>query len=366
MSADAADLVYTRRALELAELGRGRVEPNPLVGAVLVRDGSVVGEGWHQAFGGPHAEVIALGAAGESARGATLYVTLEPCCHQGKTPPCTDALIAAGVARVVAALEDPFPEVAGQGAARLRDAGVTVDLGACADDARRQNAPYLKLLAQARPYVHAKWAMSLDGKIATRTGDSKWISNEASRHRAHELRGRMDGIVVGIGTVLADDPLLTARPPGPRVAARIVLDSKARMPLTAQLVQTAGQTPTLVVVSAAAPAERIDSLRRAGCEILIPSPDHDGTPRIAPLLEELGKRRWTNLLVEGGSEVLGRFLDADAIDEVHVFMAPRLIGGGHGKTPVAGRGVDLIADTWKLARQKIELLDGDIYVNGWR
>jgi diaminohydroxyphosphoribosylaminopyrimidine deaminase/5-amino-6-(5-phosphoribosylamino)uracil reductase len=366
MSADPADLMHMRRALELAESGRGRVEPNPLVGAVVVREGQVVGEGWHQKFGGPHAEIIALAAAAEAARGATLYVSLEPCCHHGKTPPCTEAIIRAGITRVVAALEDPFPEVAGQGAARLCQAGIAVEFGPAEADARRQNAPYLKLLATGRPYVHAKWAMSLDGKIATRTGDSKWISGETARRRVHELRGRVDGIVVGIGTALADDPLLTARPPGPRLAGRVVLDSKARLPLGAQLVQTAHTVPTMVVVSPAAPAERVEALRSAGCEIVVPSRDHEGTPRLVALLDELGRRRWTNLLVEGGSEVLGRLLDAGAIDEVHVFMAPQLIGGSQGKTPIAGRGIAAIANAWKFAHQKLELLDEDIYVNAWK
>ena len=236
-----------RRAVELAERGRGHVEPNPLVGAVIVRDGQIVGEGWHKKFGQAHAEVNAFTSAGEAARGATLYVTLEPCCHHGKTPPCTDAVIRAGIARVVAALQDPFPQVAGQGAALLRAAGIPIEFGVCAKEARRQNAPYLKLLATGRPYVHAKWAMSLDGKIATRTGDSQWISNETSRRRVHELRGRMDGILVGIGTALADDPLLTARPPGPRTACRVILDSKGRLPITSQLVRTAAQVPTLIV-----------------------------------------------------------------------------------------------------------------------
>src|SRR5262245_49314226 len=202
---------FMRRALELAERGRGHVEPNPLVGAVVVKGGRVVGEGWHQRFGQAHAEVNALAAAGEAARGATLYVTLEPCCHHGKTPPCTDAVRAAGVARVVAALGDPFPQVAGRGAAVLRAAGVTVELGPCAAEARRQNAPYLTLVTRGRPYVHAKWAMTLDGKIATAAGQSKWISGPESRHRVHELRGRMDAILVGAATVRADDPLLTAR-----------------------------------------------------------------------------------------------------------------------------------------------------------
>src|SRR5438094_5754489 len=220
------DEPWMRRALELAEKGRGAVEPNPLVGAVVVRNDTVAGEGWHQRYGGPHAEVHALAAAGEAARQATLYVTLEPCCHHGKTPPCTDAILRAGINRVVAAMTDPFPQVAGKGAALLRAAGVVVEFGAGEAEARRLNAPYLKLLATGRPYVHAKWAMTLDGKIATRTGDSKWISNEVSRWRVHELRGRMDAIVVGIGTALADNPRLTVRPPGPRTPLRIILDSR--------------------------------------------------------------------------------------------------------------------------------------------
>src|SRR5215217_9762955 len=206
-----------RHALALAEKGRGFVEPNPMVGAVLLDSaGQLAGEGWHQKFGGPHAEVFALAEAGDRARGGTLVVTLEPCCHHGKTPPCTDAVLKAGIARVVAAMADPFPKVAGGGLAILRGAGVDVSVGLCEVEAVALNAPYLKLLRTGRPWVHAKWAMTLDGKIATRTGDSKWISGEESRRRVHELRGRMDAIVVGRGTVVADDPLLTARPAGPR------------------------------------------------------------------------------------------------------------------------------------------------------
>src|SRR5947209_6440905 len=241
-----ADWEWMRRALELAERGRGQVEPNPLVGAVVVRDGRAVGEGWHQRYGQAHAEVNALAAAGEAAAGATVYVTLEPCCHHGKTPPCTDALLQAGIHRVVAAMTDPFPQVAGRGAEVLRAAGVEVALGVCEVEARRLNAPYLKLLATGRPYVHAKWAMTLDGKIATVGGDSKWISGEASRRRVHALRGRMDAIVVGSGTVRADDPLLTARPPGPRTPARIVLDSKAQISRESQLLRTLDQGSVIV------------------------------------------------------------------------------------------------------------------------
>src|SRR5438876_5484673 len=231
-----------RRALELAARGRGAVEPNPLVGAVVLdAAGQLVGEGWHRKFGAAHAEVNAFAEAGDQARGGTLVVTLEPCCHHGKTPPCTEAVLRAGIRRVVAAMPDPFPQVAGRGADLLRTAGVHVEFGVGKAEARRLNAPYLKLLATGRPYVHAKWAMTLDGKIATRSGNSKWISGEASRRRVHELRGRMDAIVVGIGTALADDPLLTARPPGPQTPLRVVLDSRGRTPLTSKLAQKIGR-----------------------------------------------------------------------------------------------------------------------------
>ena len=225
------DLRWMARALAEAGRGRGSVEPNPMVGAVVVRDGTLVGVGHHELFGGPHAEVNALARAGGLAAGSTLYVTLEPCCHQGKTPPCTEAVIGAGMARVVAALRDPFPKVDGGGAARLRAAGVEVSMGLMAEEAARLNGPYLKRLATGLPYVLAKWAMTLDGKTASRSGDSRWISGPRSRALVHEVRGRMDAILVGIGTVMADDPSLTARPTGPRTPARVVLDGSARLPV---------------------------------------------------------------------------------------------------------------------------------------
>jgi diaminohydroxyphosphoribosylaminopyrimidine deaminase/5-amino-6-(5-phosphoribosylamino)uracil reductase len=356
---------WMRRALELAERGRGYVEPNPLVGAVLVRDDTIVGEGWHQRFGEAHAEINALAAAGKRARGATLYITLEPCCHVGKTPPCTDALIAAGIERVVAALRDPFPQVAGQGAARLQAAGIAVDMGTCEAEARRLNAPYLTLLASGRPCVHAKWAMTLDGKIATRTGDSKWISGEASRRKVHELRGRMDAIVIGIGTALVDDPLLTARPPGPRTATRIVLDSQARLPLTSRLVQTAHDTPLLIVTGPGAPGAA--ALATAGAQLLvIPSAAERRRLDVCALLQELGRQRLTNILVEGGSELLGSFRDAGMIDEVHVFAAPLLAGGAAAKSPVGGAGIERIGDALRLAEWQVERIDNDLYIHGWR
>jgi diaminohydroxyphosphoribosylaminopyrimidine deaminase/5-amino-6-(5-phosphoribosylamino)uracil reductase len=351
------DEQWMSRALALAERGRGFVEPNPLVGAVVVRDGQLVGEGWHERFGAAHAEVNALTASGAAARGATLYVTLEPCCHHGKTPPCTDAVLRAGIHRVVAAMLDPFPQVAGQGMAILRAAGVTVDCGVLEAEARRLNAPYLTLLEKGRPYVLAKWAMTLDGKIATRTGDSRWISNEESRRRVHQLRGRMDAILVGISTVLTDNPQLTARPPGPRTATRIVLDRRCRLPLTSALATTARLVPTLVATSRDAPAEAVAALEELGCEVW-------RLPDIGSLLAELARRRMTNLLVEGGSGVLGSFFDARLIDEVHVFLAPRLVGGAAARTPISGNGVVTMAQALSLADWTMENVAGDLYIRG--
>jgi len=358
------DRAWMEHALALAERGRGHVEPNPLVGAVVVRDGRQVGEGWHQRFGGAHAEINALAQAGAMARGATLYATLEPCCHHGKTPPCTDAIIRAGVQRVVAAMQDPFSEVAGKGASELRAVGIAVELGLCERESRRLNAPYLTLLG-GRPYVHAKWAMTLDGKIATRAGDSKWISGPAARRRVHELRGRMDAIVIGIGTALADNPLLTARPPGPRTPCRIILDSQGRLPVDSYLVSTARETPTLLATAGPLSAKRAEPLQAAGCELL-PLHAAGNRPDVVALLDELGRRCWTNILVEGGSAVLGSFLDAGVIDEVHVFIAPRLIGGGESKSPMGGRGVNAIADALALGEWTVERIENDVLLHGWR
>ena len=354
-----------RRALELAERGRGHVEPNPLVGAVVVHDGQVVGEGWHEKFGQAHAEINALAASGDAVRGATLCVTLEPCCHHGKTPPCTDAIVRSEIRRVVAAMEDPFPQVAGRGAEALRAAGLAVEFGICAELARRQNAPYLKLVTAGRPYVHAKWAMSLDGKIATRTGDSKWISNEASRRIVHGLRGRMDGILVGINTALTDDPLLTARPPGPRVATRVVLDSKGRLPVHSHIVRTARDLPTLVATTASAPETAVEMLRDHGCEVIVFPGDAAGHLDLCSLLTELGRRRWTNLLIEGGAAVLGSLLDAKLIDEVHAFLAPALIGGSGARGPIGGAGAVTIEEAMRFAGHEVHEIDGDAYWHGW-
>ena len=356
------DLTWMRLALAEAERGRGGVEPNPMVGAVAVRAGHAVGLGHHARFGGPHAEVVALAAAGAAARGATLYVTLEPCCHVGKTPPCTDAILRAGVARVVAAMRDPFPKVAGGGFARLRAAGLEVASGVGADAARRLNAPYLKRLATGLPYVTAKWAMTLDGKTACASGDSRWISGPRSRALVHEARGRMDAIAVGIGTALADDPELTARPPGPRVAARVVLDGAARLPAAGKLARTAREVPVIVAVTGRAPADRVAALEALGCEVLA-FPGAGPVP-VLPLLEQLGRRGMTNLLVEGGGAVLGAFLDAGQVDAVDVFLAPVIEGGTHPFGPARGAGVATMAEALRVDRGEITQIDGDFRLRG--
>ncbi|MGQ0635540.1 MAG: bifunctional diaminohydroxyphosphoribosylaminopyrimidine deaminase/5-amino-6-(5-phosphoribosylamino)uracil reductase RibD [Planctomycetaceae bacterium] len=379
--ASAADVMA--RALELARRGEGFVEPNPLVGAVVVDERrQLLGEGWHERFGGPHAEIQALAQAGARARGATLFVTLEPCSHVGKTPPCVDAVLHAGISRVVVAMVDPFPLVAGQGVARLRDAGVAVEVGMHLDRAQALTAPYRKLLATTMPWVHAKWAMTLDGKIASRSGHSQWISNDDSRSVVHRLRGRMDAIVIGIGTAEADDPLLTARPPGPRTATRVVVDRFARLALMPQLQlwQTAKTVPALVAAGPDAPRDRVACLQQAGFEVVeIPCREGAGSVAetgsakgpslpasldLAALLREFGRRRFTNVLVEGGSATLGAFFDARLIDEVHAFVAPKLIGGRDAKTAIAGTGDELIPRGASLTSTSVEVLGGDVYIHG--
>jgi diaminohydroxyphosphoribosylaminopyrimidine deaminase/5-amino-6-(5-phosphoribosylamino)uracil reductase len=358
---------YMAHALSLAARGLGSVEPNPAVGCVVVRDGEIVGEGYHEKFGGPHAEVNALAAAGERAAGATAYVTLEPCCHHGKTPPCTQALVRAGVKRVVVAIEDPFPEVSGRGIAELRAAGIQCDTGPCAADANWLLAPYRKLIETSRPWLIAKWAMTLDGKLATRAGDSQWISSEASRAVVHQLRGRVDAIVVGSGTARIDNPLLTARTLDrsdvKRIATRIVVDSNATLSPDSRLVQTAAEIPVIVAAAENAPRRACQQLAAAGVEVLT-CHGSDHKERLASLLDELGRRRMTNVLVEGGSRLLGTLFDMRSVDEVHVFVAPKLAGGSTAAAPIAGEGVERMADALQLADIAIEELDGDVYMHG--
>lgn len=321
---------FMRRALELAARGEGVVEPNPMVGCVIAREGAILGEGWHEEFGGPHAEIMALQKVDQaSLRGATAYVTLEPCCHQGKTPPCSKALIVSGVARVVVAMEDPFPAVDGGGIDELKAAGIDCEIGLLAEDAKKLIAPYLRRLASGRPWVIAKWAQTRDGKMTLADG-SRWISNERSREVVQQLRGRVDAILIGSGTARADDPLLTARPKNPtdvkRQALRVVVDSQASLSLESQLVKTARAVPVLVAVAADAPLETVKKLAASGAQIFV----CDGSThaeRLESLLEELGGRRMTNVLVEGGSCLFNSLFGMYVIDEVHVFTAPKDAGG---------------------------------------
>lgn len=351
------------QALGLAARGQGAVEPNPMVGCVIASRGNAVGRGWHQRFGGPHAEIEALRDAGDAARNATMYVTLEPCCHHGKTPPCADAILQAGLRRVVIAMRDPFPEVDGGGARALQEAGLEVEVGLHETDARSLNAPYLKRVRHGRPWLIAKWAMTLDGKLASRAGSSQWISHPASRAVVHQLRGRMDAIIIGRGTAAADDPRLTARPPGPRTAIRIVLDSQAMLSLDSQLVQTAGDVPVLVVASTAADQANCRRLEAAGCEVMQLAGD-DPAARLGVLLDELGRRNLTNVLLEGGSQLLGSAFDARLIDEVHVFIAPKLLGGRQALTPIGGLGLEFLSEAHGLEEVTVEQLGGDVYVCG--
>ncbi len=357
------DIRFMQQALDLAAQGRGYVEPNPLVGCVIVAEGEAVGKGWHKAYGGPHAEVDALRDAGERARGATMYVTLEPCCHQGKTPPCADAVIDAGLSRVVVARRDPFPQVAGGGIERLQQAGIQVDVGVLGDAAQEMNLPYLHLVQTGQPWIIAKWAMTLDGKIASRSGHSQWISGEASRDVVHQLRGRVDAIMVGSRTAAVDNPRLTARGEKRRTALRIVIDSEANLPVTSQLVQTAGEEPVLVAVSEQADAERCRALEQAGCEVFCCTATTHGE-RLQELLKELGNRRLTNVLVEGGGGLLGALFDIEQINEVHAFIAPKLIGGQQSPTPLDGEGQQQIPQLASLGSFQWQQLGDDLYLHG--
>ena len=354
-----ADETFMARALELALRGRGSVEPNPMVGAVIVREGCVIGEGLHQRFGGPHAEVEAIAATAGETTGATMYVTLEPCCHHGKTPPCVEAILAAGIARVVVAMEDPDANVAGKGLEALRDSGVEIVTGVCESEAKELLAAYVKLRKTGRPWVICKWAQSLDGRIATHTGDSKWISGEASRKRVHEVRSFCDGICVGAGTVAADDPLLTNRSGSGRHPARVVLDGTLSIDPACQLVTTASESPVIVVATTDAPADKADALAAAGVEVLR-LPAGDGGADLRAMLDELGKRNWTYLLVEGGRAVLESFIGEGLADELMVFIAPVLIGGSESPGPVRWGDLDTVSEARRLPAPSVERIEDDL------
>jgi diaminohydroxyphosphoribosylaminopyrimidine deaminase/5-amino-6-(5-phosphoribosylamino)uracil reductase len=357
---------WMERALELASRGRIGASPNPMVGAVIVdREGRLAGEGYHAVFGGPHAEIVALEAAGERARGGTLYVTLEPCAHHGKTPPCVDAILAAGVTRVVIALSDPNPVATG-GADRLRAEGVDVTFSSDSGAARMLNRRWLKSVRTRRPWVTLKAGVSLDGKVATRTGVSQWITGEAARHRALELREEHDAILVGVRTVLADNPRLTRRlglNPG-LGWTRVVLDSTLRIPPDAVVVTTDPEQ-TLVVHTDRADGDRVDRLRATGIDLLGLPADEHGRVALEPLLDELGRRGVTALLVEGGSAVHGSFVDSGLVDEAVLFVAPVLIGGD-APSVVGGVGCDELEDATRLVFESVERVGDDLELRAVR
>jgi len=349
-----------RLALRLAAFGEGDVNPNPLVGAVVVREGRIVGRGYHRRFGGPHAEVFALDEAGDLARGATLYTTLEPCCHHGKTPPCTERIIAAGIARVVSALRDPSPPMAGNGIARLRDAGIDVAEGVLEADAARQNEVFLHWVTRNRPFVHLKLAASLDGRIATRTGDARWISGESSRIAGHRLRRRYASILVGVSTVVSDDPRLTVRHVVGRDPVSIVLDPSGRVPASARLL---ARNPIVVTSEVTEDLER--ALAERGARIWRVACRGDGRFDLTELLRRLREHRIDSVLIEGGGETAAMFLEQGLVDKLTLFIAPIVIGGRDAIPAFGGAGAKAIADAWRLRDVMIERLGDDLAYTGY-
>ncbi|HTU78712.1 MAG TPA: bifunctional diaminohydroxyphosphoribosylaminopyrimidine deaminase/5-amino-6-(5-phosphoribosylamino)uracil reductase RibD [Solirubrobacteraceae bacterium] len=369
-SCTATDELHLARTIELARKGTGAVRPNPVVGAVIARDGEVLGEGWHMRYGGAHAEVNAIEACGlADLSGATLYVSLEPCCHEGKTPPCTDAILQSGIRRVVVASDDPTEKAAGRGLGILRDEGVEIVLadGELATRARLLNQAFRKHARVGRPWVLFKSAMTLDGKVATRSGDSQWISGDDSREMAHRWRASVDAVVVGIGTALADDPQLTARPAGtpaepgaqPR---RVVFDSLARLPAASQLVGAAAEVPLTIVVSRAAARSDTDALEAAGAQVLVATGENEPA-RVRSGLDQLGAMGVASVLLEGGPHLAGAFLDAGEIDELRLFLAPLLLGGSAARDPLEGEGVERISEALRALSFDCESVGGDLLIS---
>lgn len=355
-----ADRKYMLRAMELAEKGRGKVNPNPLVGAVIVKDGRVIGEGWHECYGGLHAERNAFRNCCEPAVGATLYVTLEPCCHYGKTPPCTEIIIESGIGRVVVGLPDPNPLVAGKGIKLLQEAGIEVVCGVEEEVLREQNRVFLKYITCRKPWIALKTAMTLDGKIATRTGDSKWVTGEAARMCVQRLREEYMGIMVGIGTVLADDPMLNCRLVGAvRQPVRIVVDSALRIPLESQLVRTAGSYRIWVACTVSGEKEKQEELERRGVEVLR-CKERDGKVDLADFARLMGEKGIDGVLVEGGGELNYSLIRQGLVDEVYAFVAPKLLGGREAKTPVEGIGAENMSEAVGLGKFRVESFGEDI------
>ncbi len=362
---DVSDQEHLARAVELAAKGRGTTNPNPMVGAVIVKDGRVIGEGWHERYGEPHAEVNAITAAGgpTETAGATMYVSLEPCCHTGRTGPCTEAVLEAGISRVVIASDDPSEKANGRGLGMLRDEGVKVSV-AESGDAHQQaillNQPFRKHSKTGRPWVLVKYAASLDGKVATASGESKWISGEESRKLVHQWRSEVDAVAVGIGTALADDPSLDARDVGAtRQPRRVVFDSSARLPLDSKLVLSAAEIPLTVVVGRAADRASADALEASGVEVIVATGENDAA-RTESALDQLGASGITSLLVEGGPRLAGSFLDCGEVDELRVFIAPVLFGSHGARDPFEGAGTDKVEDAVQVPVPQVQQIGNDL------
>ncbi len=354
-----------RQALRLAIKGRGRTSPNPLVGALVVKDGVVVGRGFHAKAGTPHAEIHALKEAGHRAKGATLYVNLEPCCHYGRTGPCTEAIIEAGIKRVVVAMTDPNPLVSGKGIKRLLEAGLEVTAGVLEKEARQLNEVFVKYITAGRPFVVCKAAVSLDGKIATRSGQSKWITSPEARAYAHRLRDWYDAVLVGIGTVLSDDPLLTARLPNGRGRnpVKVIVDSKARIPVNARVFSEESPAPTILATTKGAPPEKLEEIAAAGAQVVVVN---EG-PRVdlQLLMDLLAEKEITSVLIEGGAEVHASAFRSKIVDKVVWFIAPKLIGGREAPGPIGGEGIENLREALALERVKLKKIGPDIYVEGY-
>ena len=354
------------RALALAAQARGRTSPNPLVGAVIVREGEVVGEGYHQKAGEAHAEIHALNQAGALARGATLYVTLEPCCHWGRTPPCTEAVIRAGVAKAFVAMKDLNPRVAGNGIRQLEEAGIHVQVGLCEGEARRLNEVFIKYITTQHPFVILKSAISLDGKIATASGESQWITSQASRLKGHEIRDQVDAILVGVGTVLRDNPSLTTRTPErqSKDPIRIVVDSRGRTPPKAKIFNPDSNAGTLIVVTEHASPQRIEGLKAAGADVLVVE-EKEERVCLKTLMRELGRKEITSVLIEGGGEINASALQAGIVDKIMFFIAPKLIGGKDAPGPIGGKGVAHLSEAFELGDVKTTHIDSDFLIEGY-
>lgn len=356
------DMDYMRLALDLAAKGRGWTNPNPMVGAVIVKDGRVIGEGYHHRCGGLHAEREAFANCTESPAGATLYVTLEPCCHHGRQPPCTDAILEAGIRRVVVGSWDPNPLVAGKGLAFLRAHGVEVEIGVLQAECDALNDVFFHYIRTKRPYVVMKYAMTLDGKIATRTGASQWITGEEARQQVHRDRHRYAAIMAGVGTVLTDDPLLTCRMEGGRNPVRVICDTHLRTPLDSQLVRSARKVPTILAVGEAAPAQATP-YRDAGCQVWT-LPERDGHVDLSVLMERLGATEIDSVLLEGGGTLNWAALESGIVQRVQAYIAPKLFGGKDAKSPVAGLGVELPAQAVKLKNTTVTQIGEDFLLEG--